>query len=77
MTGITVRSFRVRFKWLCLYLKYEGVQLLPQYDTYEPQIITYVMLGGELDRHTIHTILKWMSSLYGVTKTQGSLVSVL
>lgn len=42
--------------FLCLYLDDKGVQILPQYNTYEPQIITYNMLGSELDRHSIHTI---------------------
>ena len=32
------------------------------------------MVGGELDRHTIHTILTWMSSLHSVPKTQESLI---
>ena len=60
--------------FLCLYLSDEGVEILPQYNTYEPQIITYNMLGDKLDKHTIHTILTWISSLYGAAKTQGSLL---
>lgn len=59
--------------FLCLYLNDKGVQILPQHDTYEPQIITYNITEGKLDKHTIHTILTWMSLLHGVPKTQGSL----
>lgn len=32
--------------FLCLYLTDEGIQILPQYDTYEPQNIAYNMVGG-------------------------------
>ena len=60
--------------FLCLYLNDEGVQILQQSDTYEPQIITYNMVGGKFNRHRIHTILTWMSSLHGLPKTQGSLI---
>ena len=52
----------------------EGVQILQQHDTYEPQIVTYNMVGGNLDRHTINTILTSISSLHGVPKTEGSLI---
>jgi hypothetical protein len=43
--------------FLCLYLSDKGVQILTQHDTYDPQIITYDMKGGALDKHTINTIL--------------------
>lgn len=73
----TAKFFNKGSDWdgfLCLYLTDEGVQILPQFDTYQPQIITYNMLEGILDKHTIHTILTWMSSLHGVPKTEESLV---
>ena len=46
--------------FFCLYLNDQGVQILPQYNTYEPQIITYNKVGGKFDRHSIHIILTWM-----------------
>jgi hypothetical protein len=60
--------------FICLYVNPVGVQILPQHNTYEPQIIAYNITGDKHDRHAIHTILKWMSMLHGVPKTEKSLV---
>ena len=60
--------------FLGLYVVDEGVQILPQFDTYLPQIITYNKVNNKMDKYTIHIILTWMSSLHGVPKTQTTLM---
>jgi hypothetical protein len=44
--------------FLCLYVNPDGVQIIPQHNTYEPQIIAYDVTGDKHDRHAIHTIFK-------------------
>lgn len=60
--------------FLCLYVNEHGVQLLPQYDTYEPQVISFNMVGNEFNKHSIHVIFTWISMLNGVPKTDKSLM---
>lgn len=60
--------------FLCLSVTDNGIEILEQNNTYEPQIITYNMTGDKFHRHSINTMLTWMSSLHGVPLTDESLV---
>lgn len=69
--------FNKGWKWngfFCLSVTDNDVEILEQNNTYEPQIITYDMKGDRFHRHSIHTILTWMSSLHGVTNADKSVV---
>lgn len=51
-----------------MYLSDKSVQILPQYNTYNPQMITYNMVGDKFNKHLIHVILTRINTLHGKHK---------
>lgn len=47
--------------FLCLYVDNKGVHIVPQYNTFKPQVITYSLWSkGAADKHAIHVLMNYI-----------------